>query len=459
MSCIFNLLNQNNLVLVASCPQVPGCAGGLLAFDGLDVECIDTLSSTGLCLAENQLFRLLWADNDVDAGTELLAYDARGVQRYFRLDELAEPHDIVWDGREFIIVCTGANRVLRVSRAGNVTARWQAPGAGDAWHLNSLVLHDNQVLVTAFGRFRQHREWNQVQAAGKGIVFNLATGHDVLAGLTCPHSPRFFDAAWTVCNSKSGELLQIDARTQGVRRSLQLHGWTRGIAVSDDYLFVGVSAPRHCTGPSEGGRIAVVCRHTWTVLEQITVPCWEVYDVVLAPAALLAGLRRGFIRHHAAAESTSGYQFLSRAGGVEARPNLEARGPLEVLACRVQVRARPPAVLTTNMEAEVTCEVQNLGNDLLVSAQPYPVHLSYRWIDPHSGQWKQEWNSVRTPLPRGLGPQQKASCTMRIAAPPQAGRYLLRITAVQEGVAWFDDLNRANCSLDEVCVVAPGEPG
>src|SRR5580700_855793 len=115
MNNILKPFEQDNLILLISCPQVAGCTGGLLAFDGLDVERIDTLSTTGLCLAENRIVRLLWAHNDADAPGEFLAYDARGVERYARIDELAEPHDIAWNGKEFIVVSTRTNRILWVS--------------------------------------------------------------------------------------------------------------------------------------------------------------------------------------------------------------------------------------------------------------------------------------------------------------------------------------------------------
>jgi acetolactate synthase-1/2/3 large subunit len=296
LRCLFA---QNDLLLLASCPHVANNAGGLLAFNGADVERVDSLSTTGLCLAQDRLCRLLWADDHANGPMEFLSYDAGGVDRYFRIDELAEPHDIAWNGREFLVVSTATNSVLRVSSTGTVTGQWKVPGTGDAWHLNSLLLMGDRVLVAAFGRFQHHREWTQQDTSGVGMVFDLATGESILTGLSCPHHPRFFDAAWTVCNSKTGELLQFDAATTAVRRSVQLHGWTRGVAVSDDHVFVGVSARRYDGAKEDQGRIAVVCRKTWTVLEQVEVPCREVYDLVLVPAHLLVGLHHGFRRHGA----------------------------------------------------------------------------------------------------------------------------------------------------------------
>jgi hypothetical protein len=272
-----------------------------LAFDGVDVEVVDRLSTTGLCLAEQRLCRLLWADDDFNGPIECLCYDAGGVQHYFRVDGLAEPHDVAWDGRQFLVVSTATNSILRVTQTGTVTGRWQAAGSGDAWHLNNLLVLGDTVLVSAFGRFQEHRQWTREDVHGAGMVFDLTSGHDLLTGLSCPHNPRFFDRAWSVCNSKTGELLQFDAVSRSMRRGAQLHGWTRGVAVSGSYLFVGVSARRHDGNDRDLGRIAVVCRQTWKVLEEISIPCREVYDLVLVPAELLNGVRRGFRRQRTAA--------------------------------------------------------------------------------------------------------------------------------------------------------------
>jgi acetolactate synthase-1/2/3 large subunit len=300
LRCLFA---HNDLLLLASCPHVASNAGGLLAFNGVDVERIDSLSTTGLCLAEDRLCRLLWADDHTNGRIEFLSYDAGGVDRYFRIDDLSEPHDIAWNGREFVVVSTGNNSVLRVSSTGTVTGQWKAPGTGDAWHLNSLLLTGASVLVAAFGKFGHHREWTRHDTTGTGMVFDLGTGQSILTGLSCPHNPRFFDGAWSVCNSKTGELLQIDPVTTMVRRRVQLHGWTRGVAVSEDYVFVGVSARRHDGAHGDQGSIAVVCRKTWTVLEQFPIPCREIYDLVLVPADLLGGLHRGFCRQRGAPAS------------------------------------------------------------------------------------------------------------------------------------------------------------
>jgi hypothetical protein len=86
--------------------------------------------------------------------------------------------------------------------------------------------------------------------------------------------------------------------------------------------------------------------------------------------------------------------------------------------------------------------VTNEGNATLVSAPPNPVHVSYQWRDPASGELRLE--GMRTTLTKPLAPGETAEVTLRLLTPWQPGEYLLLITPVQELVAWFADVDPAN---------------
>jgi acetolactate synthase-1/2/3 large subunit len=438
-------------VLLAS-SQDEDTGGGLFAFDGRNVERIDRLSSGGLCLAEGRLVRSLWSEL-ADAPGEVLTYDDRGVARYLRLDSLEAPHDIAWDDRHLVVVSTGNNRLLWISPAGEVARTWQAPGQGDAWHLNCLYCHDGRLLVSAFGRYPRHRDWSGRLAEPAGILFDVATGRDVLSGLQCPHHPRFVDGAWLVCNSAGQEIVHVEPQTGAVRRRVALAGWTRGVAVSDDYLFVGESARRRDAVRWSTASIAVVCRRTWTLLGRLPLPCREVYDLLLAPAALLEGVRRGFRTNAQRAAEQEQYGLFARAGVEPAR--LWATGdPLPPEACRVHLAADVPDLLEADADVELSCTLENAGSALLVSAPPNPVLLSYRWFEAATGRWLAEPEALRTRLPHTLVPGRPVACRMKVRAPATPGKYQLRITLVQEHVAWFDELHGENACEQRVEVVA-----
>ena len=144
--------------------------GGLFAYDGKNLEQLDTLSTTGLALADGRLGRLLWSSGDAGSVGELMVYDEAGVERYVRIDSLREPHDLVWNGQTFLAVSTLSNSVLWISPSGEVTRTWRADGDGDAWHLNSLFPINGTVVAAAFGRFSNHHE----SIAGSGAESTLA---------------------------------------------------------------------------------------------------------------------------------------------------------------------------------------------------------------------------------------------------------------------------------------------
>lgn len=48
------------------------------------------------------------------------------------------------------------------------------------------------------------------------------------------------------------------------------------------------------------------------------------------------------------------------------------------------------------------------------------------------------FEGIRTSLPRDLPPGETAALSATIQGPPQEGKFILRLTMVQEGVAWFE---------------------
>lgn len=69
------------------------------------------------------------------------------------------------------------------------------------------------------------------------------------------------------------------------------------------------------------------------------------------------------------------------------------------------------------------------------------VNLSYHWID-RKGRTV-IFDGLRTPLPRELSPGEMLQLHAAIQAPNQQGIYTLEVTMVQEGVAWFPEMDGA----------------
>lgn len=411
--------------------------GGLFAYDGNDLEQLDTLSTTGLAATQGRLARLV--RGPTGGGwciSELLIYDERGVERYVRLDGVSDPHDIAWDGAAYMVVSSGTNSIVWLSPVGDVLSRWTAPGDGDAWHLNGILVEDGKVFVSAFGRYESHRGWKE--AGNHGIVFDLASGEDVLTGLANPHHPRLVDGSWLVCNSGTHELAEVDFETRRAVRTIDLGGWTRGLAVADGVAFVGTSALRASV---HGGTasICVVDREKFRLLERIEFPCTEVYDLVLVPERLADGVRRGFNTNPLRAEEGDRRQLLDRIGVSSVR--LWSGEPLAPEDCRVQIEATVPDVLPARKQRLIECRIENLGAAVLLSTKPNPVHLAYRWRDPdgvvHEGD-------DRGALGMPLRPAEIQLCRIAVEAPEAPGEYVLELTLIQEFVRWFDEVDEAS---------------
>lgn len=281
-------LQRKPVTLIASCLGDGDTGGGLLYYDGETWIGIDDVSTTGLFVVGDDFIRMLWAPSQVADGTSLLHYTCDGLARRVNITGFTDPHDLLWDGQQYVAVSSFSDSVLWITTEGNVVKRYQPASGADCWHLNSLLMHERVLYATAFGRFDQPRGWVGHQHEGTGILFRLDTGQDILTGLCCPHSPRYESDQWIVCNSASSELRSFSA---GVCvRCVRLQDWVRGLAIADVHILVGESVNRQLTQDVRGATVAVLNRETWTVVDRLQLPFREVYDLVLVSPQLLAGI-------------------------------------------------------------------------------------------------------------------------------------------------------------------------
>lgn len=83
---------------------------------------------------------------------------------------------------------------------------------------------------------------------------------------------------------------------------------------------------------------------------------------------------------------------------------------------------------------QVPVTIKNPTDELWSSFGKYPVVVSYTWFD--NGVMLPP-ESERTPLPVKVPPGGSIMVTVKGKAPQKGQKLLLRITLVQEGVAWF----------------------
>jgi cephalosporin hydroxylase/glycosyltransferase involved in cell wall biosynthesis len=107
------------------------------------------------------------------------------------------------------------------------------------------------------------------------------------------------------------------------------------------------------------------------------------------------------------------------------------------------------------------CEVRHIVIRLTrYSAEAWPatganvVRLSYHWLDAAGATVVHD--GLRTPIPEELPEGQPVMLVMNVQTPASAGRFRLRLTLVQEAVAWFED--RGFEPLDLEVTVAEEDP-
>ncbi|MCH8329770.1 MAG: hypothetical protein IH946_00035, partial [Bacteroidetes bacterium] len=143
--------------LLISCPGVYDNhgvgSGGLVCFHKGSSLVIDNLDTTGISIFNDHIYRYIRLIN------KLAVYDINGFIRSMELDGAKDVHFIKAHNDGIICVSTGTNEIKWFDHDCKLSKNWKAEGDGDAWHLNSLVEKDGNIMVTAFGEFQQHREW------------------------------------------------------------------------------------------------------------------------------------------------------------------------------------------------------------------------------------------------------------------------------------------------------------
>jgi hypothetical protein len=128
-----------------------------------------------------------------------------------------------------------------------------------------------------------------------------------------------------------------------------------------------------------------------------------------------------------------GVTAACRGGGSTAPATAGVEQPL-VSFRQILISPTTNLSLHPKQETKVPVRIQNPGSETWISAGRYPVMISYKWYkDSHLLPIEGE----RTSLPAPVGPNQAVDAAVRVVAPDQTGSFALRITLVQEAVAWF----------------------
>lgn len=422
--------------------------GGLCTLENDQVQLIDRVSTAGITIFDRRLARLLRAPLSTGGG-EILIYDQHGICQYLRIDELSDAHYMAWDGYHLVVSSTGTNRILWIDMSGRIVRHWEPPETeDDAWHLNDVLYAEGRLYACAFGRYSEYRGYKKHLRDGHGFVFDVETGKAILTGLCAPHSPRYVDPTWLVCNSQENALLQFDAAGRLIKEA-KLQGFTRGLAISDEYVIVGESA--HRTGEGVQGSVTLLRREDFGFVARFHLPFPEISEIALVPAALVQATRIGF-RTNLLRTGESDQLQLFRSLGQEPKRLWAIGERLLPYQCRSRIDANIPCSLMAGKLILLTCCVHNLSEAFFCSELPFPVFLSYRWKQSGTSGITTISDGIRTRLPSVLPPGSSIRIRMEIQVPDVYGEYVLSISLVQEQVVWFDDLEPTNARSAHVAI-------
>ena len=113
---------------------------------------------------------------------------------------------------------------------------------------------------------------------------------------------------------------------------------------------------------------------------------------------------------------------------------------------------RAPQTMVVGTATFVKVRIRNQMTLPLGTWQPFPVQLACRWKPAGSAQFDPNEGAIRTPLYKGVAAGGDASFFVRVAAPGQPGRYVLRVTLVQEWKRWLDEVPAPACADTTVVV-------
>lgn len=258
--------------LLVSCPN----DGGMFYLDGQQAIKLDGLDTTGICQVEGRVLRGLQPDR---------VYIIDGVAPGHVLNEIFVPdvHDVLLCGEVHYVVATQGNEIIKLDHSGKELQRFIFPGEPDSWHVNCLVQFGKRTLFSAFGDCREHRAY-KVEPVGSGFVQDLHTGERLIIGLSQPHSMVEAGANLLLANSYEGEIHEYNGAFKLLRKK-NVGGYTRGILIDGDTIYVGLSASRNRDDGAMCATLLALDAFSWEELGRISLPVNEIYGI-LRPKAV-----------------------------------------------------------------------------------------------------------------------------------------------------------------------------
>lgn len=185
------------------------------------------------------------------ATPEIILYDPleRRIKACRELSPCLDPHSLIYHAGSLYVVSTGTNEIYEVSLGaagfGAPRLHWrypEVPNDRDLVHLNGLTASADGLIASCFGPRGADGSWGRM-----GAVFQLEPFAVIQGGLAQPHTPLCHGGRLYFAESQAHLVHSLRRDEDGAWRAqgrIDVGGYTRGLAVAEDRLWVGVSAPR-----------------------------------------------------------------------------------------------------------------------------------------------------------------------------------------------------------------------
>ena len=286
----------------------PGSTGlGLLDVETFDfriprpaIKLLRCVGITGLATSEQYVYAVIQGctapEYEWTAGRSILiTLDITDLSliSYYVFQQASDVHSILAEGDTLNVASTGTDEVIRLRMRGpevvSESVLWRLDSNDsrpDLNHLNAIYNWRGELLVSGFGR-KTSELWS---SADNGFIININSGQKITEGIYHPHSMNEVNDTLAFCESSKGAVRFI-----GEDRNLILPGYTRGLCVDKDSLFVGTSMGRQVS-KSTGiinnvadpgvatGKCSVSCFSTATLTLENSIDLTdyanEIYDIV-----------------------------------------------------------------------------------------------------------------------------------------------------------------------------------
>ena len=223
---------------------------GQLAIFNRTLARVMGLAAHGDTLWVATLWQLWRFENALAPGTRKDAHDRWYVPQLAYTTGDIDVHDVAVDGDgEPVFVSTLFSCIARPDPRHSFRPVWKPPfvsryAAEDRCHLNGLAMRDGRpAFATCVARSDANEGWREHRADG-GLLLDITSNEVACAGLSMPHSPRWYrDRLWLV-NAGSGEFGWVDLDRGRFEPVAFCPGFLRGLAFVGDYAVVGLSMQR-----------------------------------------------------------------------------------------------------------------------------------------------------------------------------------------------------------------------